>query len=161
METEMLFSASHLREVLGEMAEDLAANYRDQLLRSDRVASRALYNSVSARVEANGHAWEVKMSMLEYWKYIERGTRPHWPPVSKILEWVQIKPVIPRPGRDGRVPTPKQLAYLIARKIAREGTEGKPDLKDTVDRVLAWYLPRISEALGKDALQYVTQVFEG
>lgn len=161
METKMLFSAAHLQAVLAEMAEDLSVNYREKLTESGRNASRALYNSVTARVETDGGAYEVRLSLLEYWKYIEHGTRPHWPPVSKILEWIKVKPVIPRPDRNGRIPSQKSLAYLIARKISRVGTEGKPDLKNTVDKVLPWYMSRIAEALGRDVQEYVTRVFQG
>lgn len=156
-----LFKIPHLQAVLQEMAADLAENYRDQLGRSGRNASRNLLNSVTARVALDRNVWEVQLSLLEYWKYIEYGTRPHWPPPEKILEWITVKPVIPRPGRDGRIPTPKQLAYLIGRKIARVGTEGKPDLQETVERLMPWYERKISEALGTDASEYIKTTFMG
>jgi len=161
LNTKTLFSAENLRAVLGEMAKDMAVNYREQLQRSGRPASWNLYNSVSGRAVVDGHVWEVQLSLLEYWKYIEYGTRPHWPPVSKILEWVKVKPVIPHPDKHGRIPSQKSLAYLIARKISRFGTEGKPDLKNTVDKLLSWYMEKISEALARDAAGFVHAVFGG
>lgn len=42
---------------------------------------------------------------------IEYGSKPHWPPISALEGWAE---------RHG-IP-----AYLVARKIAREGTEARP-----------------------------------
>ena len=115
-------------------------------------------DSVRCVVEAGVSSYEVVLSLEEYWKYVEYGTRPHWPPVSAILRWVQVKPVIPRPGADGRIPTQKQLAYLIARKISRVGTEGSDDLRRTLEEVNAEYFPQLEEALAQDASEYVTRI---
>ena len=60
-----------------------------------------------------------------------------------------MKPVIPRP-HDGRVPTEKQLAFLIARKIAREGTEGQGVLERALEDVTGEMMMSIKEAIIED-----------
>jgi len=57
---------------------------------------------------------------------IELGTRPHWPPIEPILRWVHLKL---RPGRKQE----KAVAFLVARKIAREGTAPRPYLQPAFD----------------------------
>jgi len=48
---------------------------------------------------------------------VELGTRPHWPPIEPIADWVHAKLGVPR-AEAGSV------AYLVARKISRKGTKG-------------------------------------
>ena len=88
--------------------------------------------------------------MAYYWKYIEYGRRPgKFPPPNKILDWVKIKPVIPRPV-NGIKPTEKQLAFLISRKIARDGIEAGNQFKEALD--LCWDKNKniISDAISLD-----------
>ena len=51
----------------------------------------------------------------------EAGIPPGEPMRKAILDWIKVKPVTPRPDKHGRIPTLKQLAFLIARKIYDEG----------------------------------------
>ena len=78
--------------------------------------------------------------------------------MDKILEWIMVKPVLPRPNDDGDLPTPRQLAYLIAREISENGTEGTHDLQDAIQEVNAKYRQRIAEALGHDMEFYIRKV---
>lgn len=149
------FVFANVEEVLGRLAEDLRENYKSALLQSDRVASRKLYQSVRTQVVFGLNSWDVQMSLEDYWKCVENDTLPHWPPRNKILRWILIKPVIPRPDARGKIPTPQQLSYLISRKIARFGTEGSHDLERTVEGMLPQYMEELSQALQKDATAYV------
>lgn len=49
--------------------------------------------------------------------YVEIGTRPHFPPVAPLEDWVRQKLAVPEKRVHG-------VAYLIARKIAQRGTLG-------------------------------------
>lgn len=148
-----------LQKVLQDFAKDMRENYREHLEHSGRYTTeRKLIDSVKTQVTVDGNAYEVTMTLADYWKYVEDDTRPHFPPPSAILRWVEIKPVIPRPFSGGRIPTPRQLAFLIGRKISEEGTKGSHDLAVTRENVLAWYADRISEALGHDMENYLRKV---
>lgn len=48
---------------------------------------------------------------------VELGTKPHWPPIEPIADWVVAKLGVPR-AEAGSV------AFLVARKISRKGTKG-------------------------------------
>lgn len=51
---------------------------------------------------------------------------------------------------NGKLPTQKQLAFLISRKIATEGIDPKPMLKKTLDQLNGFYLEMIKDAISED-----------
>ena len=81
-----------------------------------------------------------------------------FPPVNAIINWIKVKPVVPRPDKNGRVPSVNSLAYLIGRKIAFEGIEPYPALATTIQELDRKYKDRISEALGRDVGTYIAKV---
>lgn len=95
-------------------------------------ASGDLSKSIKGIVKFDGKYVTVSIRLNEYWKYIENGTKPHFPPVDAIKKWISVKPVLPRPLKSGKLPTDNQLAYLIGRKISKVGTKAKPFLKPTI-----------------------------
>ncbi len=153
-----LFQPSALLQVLEDLANDIKENYKDHLELHDRIASGDLLRSISTEVEVNGTVYTVWLNLADYWKYVEEDTKPHWPPKLPIDRWIFVKPVIPRPGSDGKIPTPEQLSFLIRRKIATEGTKGTHDLRDTEKAVLPMYEERLLEALERDTLEYIEKV---
>lgn len=151
----------NLRAALEGYAVALRNAYQDNLIRSDRIATGGLLNSINARVESSDGSWDVIFNLAEWWKWVEDDTKPHWPPRSALLKWIQAKPVIPRPDRKGRVPSPESLAFLIGRRIAGKapdgnggfkpgGTEGSHDLERAEQEILGKWIPRIAAALQQD-----------
>lgn len=145
-----LLSFENLRQTLEEYGQEVRNLYQDKLITHDRIASGELLNSVEFQVEGDGQRWEVSLNVAEYWKYVENDTRPHWPPVNKILEWIRAKPVLPRPDKNGKLPTPEGLAFLIARKISRAGTKGTHDLEESIEEINERYRDKIALAIAKD-----------
>ena len=163
MEANTLISFSNLEAVLQQYAAELKEVYKKHLVEADRLASENLINSVETQVETDRGAYLVTITLADYWKYVEEDTKPHWPPTSAILEWIRVKPVIPRPDRNtGRIPKPEQLAYLIRRAIAGQsprqeelnnpngGTIGSHDLALSATECNRKYEPLIAEALAQD-----------
>ena len=142
----------NLTSVLNDFGKFLVEEYKDNLILEDVNASDNLYNSVTYMVERNDKTFEVKLSLADYWVFVEKGRRAggKFPPVSAIERWIEVKPVLPRPMSNGKLPTNKQLAYLIGRKIAIEGISPKPLLQRSVDDVWNNMREFISEALAKD-----------
>ncbi len=153
-----LLNTENLAAVLQEYAVAVRNLYQDRLILHDRIATGELLNSVEVRVEYSGTAYEVKMDLADYWRFVEMDTAPHWPPRAAILKWIQAKPILPRPMSNGKLPTPEQLAFLIQRKIAVFGTEGHPDLTDSVQDMNAAFRDRIAAALARDVGDYIRKV---
>lgn len=154
----------NLNKVLEEYAIELRNKYQDNLINSDRLASGELLNSVEYIIQKDSYSISVSLQLAEYWKYVEYDTKPHWPPVDKIKEWIRVKPILPD-NRFGKLPTPDQLAFLIGRKIAGEspnnlegGTKGSNDLHNAVDEVNARFLELIEEAITKDIDETATVI---
>lgn len=158
-----LLNLSNLRSLLEEMARDVRDGYKEELERNGHYTTlgpdaRKLLNSIRTQVVVRDTAYEVTMTLEHYWKYLETGTRPHWPPPGPIARWIEFKPVIPRPDASGRLPSPKSLEYLIRRKISRVGTEGTHDLEKTKDAVITAYRDKLEAALQRDLYDYILKV---
>lgn len=162
---EQLIKYDHLREVLERYAVALRNEYQDNLIRSDRVASGDLLNTVEYEVKDKNGTYTVSLRLQDYWKWVESGR----PPTQKggngdlrtaILEWIKIKPVLPRPDNNGKLPTPQQLAYLISRKIHKEGYEGTQDLRKATESVWDRFVYEIYEAIDKDWDSALIKIFK-
>ena len=159
----------NLRKVLeayGAKAQEL---YRYNLALKRKNASRKLSDSVEYVVKEDDQAFTVSLSLEDYWQYIEHGRKPgKFPPTDAILSWIKVKPIIPRPmmsasvsglgHKNTRIPKPEQLAYLIGRKIARDGIEPTPIMETTSKQVYDQFLADIRIALKKDIEDYFSVV---
>lgn len=149
---------NNLRSVLLDYAIALQNKYKDNLLLSDRVATGELVKSVKYKLDFKDKEFIIYLDLEDYYKYVENGTRPHFPPVNAILNWIKAKPVLPTPI-NGKLPTTKQLAYLIGRKISEVGTEGSHDLEKSSKTISEEYEELILEALEKDINEDLDQTF--
>jgi len=160
MEENTLNEFPKVAEVLERYGAEFIELYKLNLVQSGRPASGKLAESLSYHVNLGTNVYAVDISLLDYWKYIENGTRPHFPPVSAIREWIRVKPVIPRPFENGKLPTESQLAFLIARKISRVGTEGINDFQRANDEVFARMEMSLAEAVTEDLQRQVSVIFK-
>lgn len=141
----------HLQEALGRYAQAITDRYKQNLESSGRRATGNLISSVNSKVTVNGQSFDIELQLEDYWKYVEEGRGAgKFPPVNKILEWIMVKPILPYPDKNGKLPTEKQLAFLIGRKIANEGFQGSNDLEHTMEQVD--YEQIIEDALDQDVL---------
>ena len=150
---------SEFLATLDEYAQRAEELYKRKLTDKGINASYKLLNSVETVVRRNDDEFTVSINLEDYWYYVENGRKPgRFPPVSKILEWVRVKPVIPYTDSRGRLPTEEQLAFLISRKIAEQGTEGKHILYETVDELNRYYLPRLQQSLDRDFARFESEI---
>ena len=142
---------SEFLSTLDEYAEKAKELYKRKLTDKGINASYKLLNSVETTVKRNDDEFTVTINLEDYWYYVENGRKAgKFPPVSKILDWIRCKNIIPYSDSRGRLPTEEQLAFLIARKIAEQGTEGRKVLYETVDELNRYYLPKLQQALDRD-----------
>ena len=119
----------YLNKVLNELGVEITTTYRRELEQAKKNASHQLSNSFATFVKTEGENMTLYASLPYYWKYLEFGTRSaighpkgKFPPVSAIEEWIKVKPVVPFKMKNGKLPTTRQLAFLIARAIQERGT---------------------------------------
>lgn len=167
-----LINFDELNAILAEYAREAEEMYKYQLSLGNKTASRKLMDTIKSNVVVGDNAYEVTLTLQHYWKYIEGGRKgtessppgakykAAFPPVKAILDWILVKPVLPRPSADGKMEKlrPKSLAYLIGRKIEQEGIEPHPALKTTQEELMKMYRERLSAALGHDVENYIRKL---
>jgi hypothetical protein len=99
----------------------------DQLDANNTNASGSLKGSIELTLKPNAKGFVI--DALDYWQAVDEGTNPHFVPKSALLKWLSY-PNVRDKVRFGATDKAfgekeqKSLAYLIARKIGREGTKG-------------------------------------
>ena len=116
---------------LQNIVDEFMYAYASAIIDTDHSATGNLALNQEKIIQYDGRFFSIYLSLEDYWKYLEYGTRPHFPPLEKIKEWIRIKPVTPLPQANGKLPTENQLAFLIGRKISRVGTPATHLLEDT------------------------------
>lgn len=150
----------HLYDTLNQYAEDVIATYRNKLQENNVNSSHELERSLDYRIEETDGEIKVILISADHIEQVENGRLPTknggtGEVQRKIEEWIIQKPIIPRPSRNGTLPTIKQLAYLISHKIHIEGYHGKGLLKETINEVYQRYEDKINQALDDDVAEYV------
>ena len=142
--------------VLNKYGEEIVKKYKNKLEENkpgyswNSIATGNLYNSVKSEVIVSGTRISIEITLEDYWKTLENG-QPAGTIVSigDLLKWIKAKPVIPT-DRGFGIPTLKQLAFHIQRKIKRDGTEPMNFMKATLDELLVKLKIDLEEAIEKD-----------
>lgn len=137
--------------VLEEYILELASLYQTKLRNAGHMSSGKLDNSIN--VDVTGP--DFSLVLQDYWKYLEWDTKPHFPPVNSIKDWIKQKPVIPQ----GNTST-DQLAFLIGRKISRDGTKGGHYLEESMNELDRKFTPLINNAMEEDITLTLTEDIE-
>ena len=152
---------TRLTEVLNEFADAFIENARNNLDANQSNASYNLYNSFEKVIEVGEDYFKVSISLADYWQYLENGRGPgKFPPVDKIKEWIEVKPVNPTPLSNGKTPSVEQLSFLISRKIANEGTEGKPFFEPAKEQTIREFEDKINQAIEEDVSNFILELVE-
>lgn len=152
---------TRLTEVLNEFADAFIQNARNNLEANQSNASYNLYNSFEKVIEVGEDYFKVSISLADYWQYLERGRGPgKFPPVDKIKEWIEVKPINPTPLSNGKTPSVEQLSFLIGRKIANEGTEAHPFFEPAKEQTIREFEDKINQAIEEDVSNFILELVE-
>jgi hypothetical protein len=149
----------NVKQALQNYMDEVAKDYKNKLTSDGHRATGKLIGSVKANVKLTPTQYSGELRLQDYWKYIEYGTKPHWPPKNAILKWINAKPIIPK-AVNGITPTKDQLAFLIGRKISRFGTKGGGELGDAIDDTDSRFKSVLDNALSKDLNGELTLIFK-
>ena len=152
---------TRLTEVLNEFADAFIQNARNNLDANQSNDTYNLYNSFEKVIEVGEDYFTVSISLADYWQYVENGRGPgKFPPVDKIKEWIEVKPINPTPLSNGKTPSVEQLSFLISRKIANEGTEGKPFFEPAKEQTIREFEDKINQAIDEDVSNFILKLVE-
>lgn len=152
---------TNLEKVLNEFADRFIEIARGILESNKTNASGELRDSLEKIVEIGEDRYSVKISLADYWYYVEHGRGPgKFPPPPAIREWVEIKPVYAYPDSRGHKPTVEQLTFLISRKIAREGTDPQPFFEPAKEQAIREFGEAIDQAIVADVEAFIEEAVE-
>lgn len=115
-----------LQNEFDKLSVDLTARYVELGMR----ASGKWDKEKTVTTSESGTVVSAKIEGAPYTRQLQFGRKPgKFPPLAAIEQWINDKGIVPE------IPI-RSLAYLIARKIAKEGTkyfkQGGTDLVDSV-----------------------------
>lgn len=106
------------REELGAAMDEADALVEREVKELTPTTHGLLRGSISSEVSVGqDNVIGVVGTSMNYALPVEIGTRPHFPPIEPLIDWVRAKLGIPEREARG-------VAFLVARKISRVGTEG-------------------------------------
>ena len=142
---------NNVKMVLDEYALKFQELIKRKIVDKDKKASGSLLASINMSIEVFGERYTVYLHSRDYLKYIELGTKPHWPPVEPILQWVKDKKLPTKESTGNKnLPTEKQLTYLVRRKIGLKGTDAVPLIAETEEQLNEIYMEKLEDALMED-----------
>jgi hypothetical protein len=127
---------------------------------TNAVASGTLEKSLKYRLQIKGSSINIsiyaKGKASNYFLARENGRRPgKQPPVDAILEWMRIKPIKLRDKESGKFKKSteelkRQVAFLIARKIGKQGMKGWHAFDYAYENIWDEYEAQVVAAYQKD-----------
>jgi hypothetical protein len=119
-------TSAALRQTGGLIVQRLSQG----LQQDNSIASGELDKSINFNIKSTQKKIVLDITMLDYWGAVDGGRKAgKQPPIDKILEWLSY-PNVRDKIRFGQNDSAfsesekKSLAFLIARKIGRQGTKG-------------------------------------
>ncbi len=156
----------NLEKFLNDYKDVFQSKLQERLQENDSNASYSLLKSIEMRVDVDGSKFIVKCSLLDYYKWVDKGSKPHKKKgdgsfIPAIRRWILVKPVRPYPTANGKLPTVEQLTFLISRKIRLEGTKGTGFFTDTKKEMnnKEWKA-KIKEAMAKDIRAHLKETLQ-
>ena len=145
---------THTMKALRDFGQKIVDNYKAEL-EACGYQDGQLYSTLRYSVKMENSSWLISISLEKYWRYIEYGRRPgKMPPLEVIEKWIDVKQIHPHSMtlKSGKtvIPSVKQLSFLIARKISRDGIRPRPFFKQSFESAKREFLHIIEEAVIAD-----------
>lgn len=136
-----------VKEVINELLSGVEKAYKKDLQRfkasGDTAKSIRKESKVGLQIEGKLYAQRSIMTLF-------KGRKPgKFPPISAILDWIRDKRITPKDGKTSE----KQLAFLIARSMAKKGSliyQGKTaplDVDDQINELEDKFSEQLNEVL--------------
>lgn len=157
---------THTTEVLENWGQKLIQEYRGNLSSDGHNYTNNLEQTLKYFVRAGKTSLILELNLNAYYKFLERGrgktdNKGGGVVVREIAKWLKIKHILPRPNKNGKLPTQTQLAYAIATNIhkgegfkKKDGSYYKP-LQKAMDSVKVQFMDALHNAIELDVTENV------
>ena len=139
--------------------------YLLQASRNNMPTYYELKDKIKFVMNVNGNFYEIIFNAPKYWEYANDGRGPGKKPLVKaIADWIKRRNITPYALKNGKMPAPEQLPYMIANAIARDGTKfhgptGIHFLEKSIDEQKSYWDDKISEAISNDIIAELDSFF--
>ena len=139
--------------------------YLLQASRNNMPTYYELKDKIKFVMNVNGNFYEIIFNAPAYWWYANNGRdKGGRPPISVIADWIKRRNITPYALKNGKLPTPEQLPFMIANAIARDGTKfhgptGIHFLEKSIDEQKSYWDDKISEAISNDIIAELDSFF--
>lgn len=127
------------------------------MLRNKSDATSRLSQSIVPEIKTTSKGYNLQVLMEDYWFYVENGRKAgKMPPIKNIYDWITFKKSIQVKTiskNQNRIQATKSLAYVIAKKIAREGSKAKPFVNPALSKVTTQVLTDRITTYIKDSIE--------
>ena len=113
-----------IEEALLRIGSEIKATMTEELKNNGSYYTGALSNSIQYEVREQDYTYQLVRTMLKYGDYVDQGIgrRPgKMPPVKPLIDWIRFKSIPVPTGM-----SVEAFAFLIARKIGKQGTNPRP-----------------------------------
>lgn len=143
---------NHLKETLNQYADFL-----EQSAKANMPQHYELKDKISFQVQIGSKTFDIAFLGPEYWKWANYGRGPgKMPPSAPIEKWIEKRGILPRSGHD--TPTARKgLAFVIRRKIGKEGTHGSHFLEKSLQDQADHWFDEITNAIAQDITEEITE----
>jgi hypothetical protein len=128
--------------IVQNWGNELIAQMQNRLRINNTNASSSLSQSINPEIKGTQRGYRLTVLMQDYWFYVENGRKPtkgggNGELYKNIYEWIQNKREIQMKisQSPNRIAATKSLAYVITRKIHREGTKAQPFVIPSLKKV--------------------------
>ena len=119
-------------------------NYEPYPITNTGQFQQSIFTNV--REDKDGLILEIGSS-VPYAKYILGGKAPSWTPLAPLEAWVDRKK-LNWTDKSGNKLSTKQMAWMIRRKIKREGIKEKNVFQDVVKNEINWIEQQLNQFFG-------------
>ena len=144
--------------IIQNWGNELIAQMRNNLTKNKSNASNQLLQSMIGKVTTPPTGYDLTVSMEDYYISVEDGQKPGTKVAQKnIYEWIENKADIQSKiisKSPDKIAATRSLAYVITRKIFREGTQAKPFIRPALKQVT-------TEVLSKRISKYIVESLTG
>jgi len=147
-----------VNRIIQNWGNELITQMRNNLTQNKSNASGQLLQSMIGRVDTPPTGYNLIVSMLDYYVKVEEGQKAGTKVAQKdIYKWIQNKADIQSKiisKSPDRIAATRSLAYVITRKIYREGTQAKPFIQPALKQVT-------TDVLSKRISKYIVDSLTG
>jgi hypothetical protein len=128
--------------IVQNWGNEFIAQMQNRLRIKKTNASSSLAQSIQPQIKPTQTGYNLSILMNDYWLYVENGRKPTTKGgdgqlYKNIYEWIQNKQPMQRivAQSTDKIKATKSLAYVITRKIHREGTKPQPFISPGLKQV--------------------------